>query len=534
MIKYFIGFLFLMGLFGFASQAQATAYYVDFVNGSDVAAGTATTTAFQSLDAFTEVARSAGDIAFVRRGMASTTNVSDLNFTSSGTMVNPIIITADYDNLWSDFATSSQTYSLAVGSTTMTASAAQSDIEVGEWIYVAGDCFETYNSTAFNTCEFAYEVKAVASTSIDFYFPYKGNQTGSGNYLRILPSNPQWNTQQSFQWNFDNDNFWYVKGLNIYGNDSNGQIEIDTSKGSFFFNMIMTGNDSAGQSGIAMTDDYFEVYFYNSRCVNLRTACINTTGGAPLDTYGMIEVKNSFIDGSGGSAGGAFTSSIGAALIFVEESQFNGGPTAPFIINANIYFFTRNNAIYGSNSINSAGTPSRKNNGFYAEDYDGEIGKNLFLSSQAAITTLQSTTTVLRTGGGSKSIQVLPDANLSTSWELSHLKLFEYPIYTDTSSKQYDVYFYSTSTTAWTANPTKSQLWIECEFWNFPANGTSTRKITKSTGTLNFTGSTAWQNLSVTCQPTNTGILYLRGWYAKAKEANKMNEFFIDILPVIQ
>src|SRR3990167_9493093 len=101
--------------------AGATAYYVDFDGGID-GDGLATTTSFNSLDRFTEVARASGDIAFVRRGTATTTQMSHLTFTSDGTSGSPIIITADYDNLWSDFSTSTQTYTLVTGSKTMTAS----------------------------------------------------------------------------------------------------------------------------------------------------------------------------------------------------------------------------------------------------------------------------------------------------------------------------------------------------------------------------------------------------------------------------
>lgn len=92
----------------------------------------------------------------------------------------------------------------------------------------------------------------------------------------------------------------------------------------------------------------------------------------------------------------------------------------------------------------------------------------------------------------------------------------------------------STSTAGWTENPTAKELWVECYYWNFPTGGTKYRTVTRSTGTVNFTGSTAWQSLSVSCQPTNAGILYLRAYYAKTKESGKMNEFYVDGTPIIQ
>ena len=119
--------------------------------------------------------------------------------------------------------------------------------------------------------------------------------------------------------------------------------------------------------------------------------------------------------------------------------------------------------------------------------------------------------------------------------------MFEYPIYTDTTSKQYDVYFLGSTSTDpdFRTNPTVDELWVECEYWAHNTTSdslaTSTRTIKKSTGTLNFVGQpSTWQSLSVTCQPTQTGILYLRGWYAKPEETTTDNKFFVDVKPVIQ
>src|SRR6266571_1558550 len=117
MIKYL--FAIIAALIFFPQSAFATTYYIDFTGGSDASAGTATTSAFQSLNQFANNARSAGDIAFVRRNRASTTKVTAITFTSDGLLNNPIVISADYDNLWNDFGNSAQTYALAYGSTTM-------------------------------------------------------------------------------------------------------------------------------------------------------------------------------------------------------------------------------------------------------------------------------------------------------------------------------------------------------------------------------------------------------------------------------
>src|SRR3990167_11518289 len=114
------------------SEILGTRYYIDCINGNNANAGTGTTsaTAWADIDQFMENARSAGDIATVRRGgtgcgsgtgASSTTNLTP---TSAGSVNNPIVLMADYDNAWGDFTTSDQTYTVTFGTTTMTASAA--------------------------------------------------------------------------------------------------------------------------------------------------------------------------------------------------------------------------------------------------------------------------------------------------------------------------------------------------------------------------------------------------------------------------
>src|SRR3990167_7156651 len=211
-------------------KVDAAVYYVDFtrdiVNGN----GLATTTPFGNLDAFTEVARNAGDIAFVRRGVASTTNVSDLNFTSDGTIANPIIISADNDNLWNDASTTAQTYTVAVATSTFTASATITNVTAGDWFYVTGDCTQTYNSLVLNQCEYFYEVASISGTQLTLYLPYKGDQTGAGLSLVNLGKNPQWNVASGdFQWLFSGDYYWEVRNMDIRGTDNVGTLRVTSS-----------------------------------------------------------------------------------------------------------------------------------------------------------------------------------------------------------------------------------------------------------------------------------------------------------------
>lgn len=520
------------------SKVHATVYYIDFVNGKDTNTGLGTTSlqAYQSLDKFAESARSNGDIAFVRRGMASTTNVSAINVLTAGTVTNPIIMEADYDNLWNDFATTSQTYTLAVGSTTLTASANQSDIIVGNWIYVMGDCVESATTTAgfgYNTCEFAYEVSAVSSTSVSLYLPYKGGNAGSGKEIRRMPSAPQWNVASgNFNISFASARYyWILKGLDLRGTSVAGQIGVTFSGvNTLMYDLILTGN-GASDAGFTCNVDN------KMGAEKIRT--VNQSSGSFLFNTSCYPIKGSYIKNSYLSNLISANGGSSDLDLYISETYLQGGISLTTNGNAVQNVYTRNVRNTTFTNFTSFVAPVA----VYNEDYNGIVSGNNIISSFGNSNTvpIASSTfdaTFIRSGGGRTSEQVIPSSNTNNKWEFSMQKLFEYPIYADTTSKTYSMYFMSTSTSAWTANPistaTTSEMWIECEYWNFPTTGTSTRAIKKSTGTMNFTGSTAWQALSVTCQPTTSGMLYLRGWYGKTLEGSgKMNEFYMDTTPVI-
>lgn len=538
MTKKLLTILFFLGACLYAQEASATRYYVNetagWVNGN----GLATTTAFNNLDAFTEAARTAGDIAYVRRVATTTARASDLDFTSDGTIANPIIIQGDYDNLWSDFSTSTQTYTVTIGADTMTGSASITGIAAGDWIYVEGDCFENYGgaTTGGNTCEFAYEVSDVVGTVLHLYLPYKGNQSGAGLSLRRMPPNPQWNIASGdFQWNFDTDDYWMVKGMDIRGTDANGNVEIDSSVGHWFYDMVLISDDTGG--GIETTDDIYSIIASKLRV--LGTVFTSNTG----DTYGQASFKNAYV--VAGTGGNGITALAGATPVFAlfnlnDVSIFNASRAISLgTSNSGGIVLGRNIALKGSTAKVSLGNTTMPTVKFVnIDDYDRTIGSSRQISPMNTVSDTDEpfllSTTTLRSGGGPTSIEVRPTTNTTSIWDFNNIKLFDYPVYTDTSSKQYDVYFRNATSTEFTANPTASELWIQCEYWAHATNATSTRKVKKSTGTLNLTGSTDWQALSVTCQPTQTGVMYLSGWYAKTKEAGQSNVIIIDGTPVIQ
>lgn len=527
----------LFCLFLLPTHARATAYYVDF-SAACTGNGLATTSSFCSLDQFTEVARSAGDIAFVRRGTSTTTGMTDLTFTSDGTIPAPIIISADYDNLWSDFATSSQTYTINHGTTTLYASASVTGIAAGDWIYVEGDCGEIPTntlSTTLNMCNFAYEVSFVSGNALGIHLPYKGNNTGSGKALRVMPDAPiRGAVTSNFQFSLFNTNNWLFKGLHVRGTDAEGQIVLDAADNGNveLMDMVLQGNGASDiglQCGLGSNDTGCTFRIAKSRIINDNFAAIHIDDNAGIEDG---KIYDTLLTASGGLR---TTSSIGSALSLFDTTLSALTLNSPSATRVMV-----NHKIVGRNTIISSflgfDTATHKNSTVQLQDINGNIGQSFRFEENQLSNTLpiaQSTTSNARPGGGANSILISPSTNISPSWQFSYIPLFEYPIYADTSSKQYDVYFMSTSTSGWTANPSASELWIECEYWAHATGASSTRKVKKSTGTIDFTGSTSWQNLSVTCQPSQTGLMYLRGWYAKTKETGKMNEFYVDGTPVI-
>lgn len=555
MKKYLFLALFLLAPL---SQAHATIYYIDFTNGLDSnnGLGTTSTSAFQSLDKFAENARSNGDIAFVRRGMASTTNVSALTPTSAAVVIKPIIIEADYDNLWNDFATSSETWNVIVGSTYMASSASTTSAFPGKWIYIQGDCFETATTSAsfgYNDCPYAYEISEASSTGIRLYLPYKGQNSGSAQNMRVMPSAPQWNTTSgNFQIDFSTaQHDWILKGLDLRSSSVNGIFKATAGFGRIWQIYFM---DDIFVSSQVWMSNIASGAFYSFTFNKIRTSGITTmfSLGANSFTY-LISMSDSYLNLTTSlvsSGAGAFSSGVYVAG-FLRDIEISGEtvPAGGIVLGGFTYLDARNvyadTGILGNNTGSISTAPGLT--GMRVEDGSNISGNNFFAPfgtttqkylfsntvPYASSSPLMSTTTVTRAGGGPNTLFVSPDQNVNSIWPLTYLPLFNYPIYTNTSSKTYTVYFDSSDTTQWTTNPTAKELWIECNEWVTSA-GTSTSSTIKSTSTLNFTGSTAWQSLSVTCQPSRTGILYLRGWYAKPLEGYLKNHFYVDTTPTIQ
>lgn len=502
-----------------------TTYYIDADAGLDANDGLAIGTAWRYLDKFTEAARAAGDKAILRRGMTNNyDNGSDLLFTSDGDEGNPIIIEADYDDAWSDDVdlSATATATLTFGSKTITFASDISGVLVaGDWIYV----------TAEDSHEYAYEVDTVVTTTVTLFLPYKGAQAGAGKAMTNMGSAPVWNTAAGdLQWNFDGDHYWKVQGPHIRGTDGNGNVELDGAMGHVFKDCIFEGNGANDQGIYAKDDDAyvlgFKLRFWN-HYDNLRSF---------FGSFKRSEFRDCLLDGNNVSNGAGIEShQLTMPSTFVDCEFKNHG--AGDVRSGSVPQDSMQHRL--RNCLLSSTTPVDKHdvspaNQVMLEDYQGTPGDTrqlMGLADAEGDATLQSETTLVRSGGNTTSIKVTPSTKMSTAWELSRLLVFEFPVYATTDSKTYTVWFRTGDIADWTADPLATELYLELEYWGHATN--NFRRITKSTGVVDFNGSSLWQSIPLTVAPAQVGMAYLRCYYAKTKESGKSNIFYCDPKVVI-
>jgi len=508
-------------------KPKGTTYYVDFDNGHDVNndGSTATKTngdgPWATLDKCGSTL-TAGDVAKVRRGMTQAVS-QDLAFTNDGTPVAPITIEADFDDDWSDETVAGQTATLIFGSKTVTfAGDISGDIAAGDWIYEATE----------DNREFAYEVASVSGGSneiVTLYLPYKGAISGAGKTINIMPDNPIWNTAAGdFEVNLDGDNYWKIQGIHFRGTDSNGIIEIDSVNQAIFKDLICTGNHSGSDVCFYSNDDNPYILVLKCRgydCTFMQVHAYNACLAG--------EVRDCFHDGNATAASYYFkspgldntivhidTEMVGITSVMANVSATIGAShgrfrNCPFTVTGDIVDWTSRLA----------------QGGVYFEDYDGTLGDNRqfgLLSTNDNTPFLQTETGTVKTGA--TSIKVTPGNDLiNDNYETAKIKLFEYPIYAVKDvAKTYTAYC-NLPAAEFTDAPLATELWIEAEYWGHDT--TVLRRVVKSTGTVAADGS--WDPLAVTVTPLQTGVLYLRAYYCKPKEAGKTNVFYTDTVVVV-
>jgi len=539
--RYIIAILFVfVGYLGTPSHATMTAYYVDFsvACGGD---GLATTTAFCSMNNFTDVARTAGDIAFVRRGQATTTGIVAAAFTSDGTLNNPIVVSADYDDLWGDNKASAQTATPVFGSKFVALSASSTQFQTpNKWIWFAGDCSTTYNAQTLNPCEYAYEVASTSPNGIDLYLPYKGAQSGAGIAMTIASSSPVIGTVAGTVQIFtmSNDDYWYFKGLDLRSTNT-AVIALTANSTTIFYDTIIQtdGTTAAWVTASTLGSFYKKVRTFS----NSGNGITSSTG---------FKIEDSLFDCNNVASTVFFgTINSSSAHGYMKDSEVKNCTTfwgASATQTGSDWYFSnvKRNQIYTALSGGYITNLSFEDD-FSVVGLNSKTAQNI--GSLTTATTTISSTANLRSGGGAVNLLVFPpsgtgNTGISTKqFPHSYIKLFEYAIYTDTTSKTYSMWFNSTSTAQWARSPFTStqtgsstpELYIECEYYAEASGADRFLKRSNTADAADFDSVTTWEDVSVTCQPSQAGILYLRGWYAKPKEAGA-NWFYMDTSVTVQ
>lgn len=481
---------------------------------------------FATFHQFTENTRSAGDIATCRRDMtAEYDDGGQLDFTSDGTLILPIVLEADYDDSWSDFANSAQTYTPVFGALTMTASATITGIVAGDWVFNTTD--------GDDPREFSYEVKSVVTTTLTLFIPWKGS-TGATKTLKVMGSAPTWQTvSETNKWNPNADNYWKIQGIQIQGvrtSTTSGLFDINAG---FAWQVIDVTFVSNNTLSYVFTNTSTGLYLLILKCRTFDGIVLMRSAAAA-----NYFVKDCFLDGNSVANTNGFNFSgvlTGNCEIIdcvlqghtLDDIAMASGSTRAFKLKLRN---TQLNSSVGDNINNSNGP----GNEIFIEDAEGVISvtESMNVHASADFTPIfESDTGTVRSGGSNISTKVTPGTNIGPESIFSTVTMLDIPIFATTASKKYEIFFRPDATANWTADPTATQLWIELEYWGHASN--DSRRITKSTGVIDMNGSTTFTALDVTVAPSQAGVAYLRVKYTKPKESGKTNVFFFDPIPVI-
>jgi hypothetical protein len=490
---------------------MVTLYY-DSDTGNNANAGTVGSPRATIENFTTATVRTAGDIAILRGGRTNLySGASDvaLAHDESGTAIAPIIVQADYDNDFGDHVniSSTATATLTFGSPTITFTADVSGvISAGQMLYQGDD----------DPYQHAYEVSSVSTNTATLKLPYLGDNAGSGKTMWNMLAMPIFGTTTSNNRSIAiaTRNFWQYQGLRIRTNAA--QCFSGTGSGTVIKDCSLEGG-AGTVKGIVNTS------------VTAHKISTNTAISEGVASPGIVKVSHSLLNSAATTGKGI--NQQANSLVYADNClTTSGGIGLATNVDGNVYI---NNCDFSDATIDiqhTAGTTG----GIYVTDYNHVRGDSRYLnklssnSANPIVFHSISLASPIRTGGGAVVAKILPSANVSTN-EAMRIIPIKINLHKSTVKKTYKVFFKSDATTNWTANPTASELFLELEFYDTSSH--TYKRTDVSTGTLNFTGSTDVQYLTISATPTVSGIGILRVVYGKPKESGKSNEFKID--PVV-
>ena len=527
----------------FERSPVGTTYYIDPANGDDGAdgltsTGDATNGPWATIRKFMEGARAAGDVGICRRDITDMSDGTRLTATVDGDIFNPIIIEADYDDTWSDFADSAQTYTVAAGAKTMAASATITGVSVGDWVYVSGEDSRLH----------CLEVKAVSGTTLTFHLPYVGLSSGAGKTLVVMGPNPtHGSTPTADLIYFNTSYYWVFRGFHVKGAYGQGAMLFSNAR-VFLENIVLQGTHSGTQGGGMKTQSYAVLKFRNFRFLggnNSEVVELAHNNGVVIFDHGEIDGAG---QGSSPMLRGIFVGSTALQNIYMSDVYVHGvanGIGIEIEASATLGTLKAKNVTFSDNSAGDVEVQYQESVGeltsIIFEDYNGIKGNTKFFSGNgpAEIDSpwAETDTGVVRSGGAAASLKVTPSISIGGDWDLggypilgdqcSNLVTKGIPIYfPDAGTKTVKFYFKTANTTDWTANPTAEELYIEVEHLVHSSNVSTS--IKRSSETLDFINSTEWQSISVSLTVGQSGLAYVRILYSKTKESAKSNVFYFD------
>lgn len=517
--------------------------YIDPDNGSDSYDGTTatfvsgTTGPWATLEQFLEVSSpSAGDRVRIRRGSATTISVtgSDLVFVA-GTLAAPIVIESDYDDVWGDYVTLSNTATFTFGSVTVTIPGADetANIAVGDWIFNASD-----DDSAEGRRNYAYEVRSRSftggNTVITLWLPFRGT-AGSSKSVKNMLSAPIWNPGGAYSINTNSRPYNIIRGIHFQSGDT---YMIDAQgESSLWKDCICDNNYTAGTTYHFRLRFCAKTVFEKIRCVQGGTGPDHLILHQDAESHIPILFTDSYL-GALSSGSGAYGNS-GANIRYAEFRRciFD---TLAFLTNADGKTTIERYIDCDFNSITSIVSASTAHEG---EVYiiDGRTGlyehymSGLYFSTAAnRQTPYIKKYTGDRSGGGNVMFRVKPIEKAEEAFAINRnleerLSILTLTLRLPASASTVTVYVRSDHAD-WSSdsNPTAAELVMELGYrgvndeWQFAY----------STDTVDFKTDSSWQALTVTVTPNSAGLAVVRIFYAKNKQTGS-NTFYIEGVPWI-
>jgi len=463
-------------------------------------------------------APSAGDIIKIRNGTTAALHLGDLALIPavSGTVLAPIKVEADYDDDFGDHidlsVVESATCTVTFGSDSWVFDDDVSgSVSVGDYLYVSGDNNRIYCS----------KVSAISGDglTITTELEYFGGNAGSGKTVINMLSFGTFGdiTSTNRQLDFNTRSHWEITGLEIATNAA--ECSKGTGVGMKFGHITLTGGAS-NPKGITNSNAIMHGIISDTAISDV-TSCIgkpklyrSLLNSKAVTGKAIAKVANSYTytEDCKVASGGTGLSSLVDGDDNLKNCDFSGA-TKDVEITAGTYGHVR---IEDENQVR----------GVYKE-----VNKISASAANPIVYHISSDITTVRTGGNAVSIKILPSVNVNAS-DFARLKPLEVELHKLNVERTNKVYFKTNATANWTANPTADELHIQQEFYD-SASKTFKKKVI-STGTLNLTGSTDWQSLSINAIPGSSGGGKITVFYGKPKEAGKNNELFIDPLPEVR